>query len=626
MKALILCEKPSVAQDFARALSAVKKEGYFESSEYFITYAFGHLFEIDDGVVDKEWKLDSLPVFPERFRYKLRDGAGKQFKVIKELLSKAKEVIIATDAGREGELIARLILLMAGWKRWENTYRLWTSSALTKDVIRRELKNLKPAKEFDSLYFCALARQHSDWLVGINLTRAVSLKSSGGVWSVGRVQTPTLALVVERDREIENFKPEPYWIVKAMYDKGGQRYEGVLLFKQRAGDRPDEGDDDEEREEGERLTEERAKSIVEVVAKALEHKVEKVIKRREREYAPSLFSLTTLQKEANKVYGFSAQKTLEIAQRLYEEHKCISYPRTDAEHLAEENKGLVKQVLTLLGRQDLAEVVDRVGRRVFDNSKLTDHHAIIPLAPIPESAKEDERKLYELILKRFLAVFYPPYEYERTQVWTRSGSYLFFSQGTRVIALGWRELYEKPKDKLLPALKEGERVELVKVWSEQRFTKPPARYTEGALVKKMESLNLGTPATRASIIETLKKRGYLILNKKHLLSTSKGRELIQKLTKLESALVKPELTSEWERKLEAIYKNKLGEKGYQEFVSSIKSFVREEVQKTLKEDFRHEGAKGQGQKNSPKAYRKAYKKRQGGGFGRKGRGKGKGKR
>lgn len=620
MKSLILCEKPSVAQDFARALKAQKRDGFYENSEYYITYAFGHLFEIDDSVVEQKWSLESLPLFPEKFRYKLRDNkVGKQFKVIKDLLSKVDKVIIATDAGREGELIARLILQQAGWKSWDKTYRFWTSSALTEDVIRRELKNLKPAREYDSLYYCALARQHSDWVVGINLTRGVSLRSKGGVWSVGRVQTPTLALVVERDLEIENFKPEPYWIVKALYEKGGQSYEGVLLFKETTrGDRLDKDDEEGEEGEGERLSEPRAKDIVESVKKAKEHIVEKVVKRRESEYAPPLYSLTALQKDTNKSYGFSAQKTLELAQELYETYKCISYPRSDAQHLGEENKVLVKEVLRRLGREDLIESVDKVGKRVFDNSKLTDHHAIIPLSPPPENLPPDHRKLYDLILKRFLAVFYPPYVYERTQVWTKSSEYLFYSQGIKVISYGWRELYEKPKDRLLPEVKEKDSVKLIKVWSEQRFTKPPPRYTEGSLVKKMEKLALGTPATRASILETLKKRGYLIVNKKNLLSTAKGRELIEKLKAMQSTLTSAQLTGEWERRLEKIYTKRLGYKGYEGFYGDVKKLVEEELKK-VKEEVFHESDKAQRQKAGTKTYRKAYKKKKGGSYSGKSR-------
>ncbi len=231
MKVLILTEKPSQARDFVKAFKGCKrKEGYYDCGEYLITWAVGHLFEIDDSIAPKRWSLETLPIFPESFRLKLRRGAGKQFKVIKKLLKEVDRVIVATDPGREGELIAREILLMAGWKDWNNTFRLWTSEALTPEVIRKALKNLKPIKQFDSLYYSALARQHGDWLVGINLTRAVTLKSRDTtVWSVGRVQTPTLKLLVEREKEIENFQPEEYYVIKATFERKGFKYEGKLL-------------------------------------------------------------------------------------------------------------------------------------------------------------------------------------------------------------------------------------------------------------------------------------------------------------------------------------------------------------------------------------------------------------
>jgi len=226
-----LTEKPSQARDFAKALGNCKKlTGYYDCGKYLITWSIGHLFQIDDSIAPKKWSWQTLPILPERFKLKLRYGGGKQFRVIKNLLKKVSGVIIATDPGREGELIAREILLMAGWKNWDKTFRFWTSEALTPEVIKKHLKNLKSAKDFDSLYYAALARQHSDWIVGINLTRAVTLKSKDkSVWSVGRVQTPTLALLVKREEEIENFKPQEYYIIKATFEKDGKNYEGILI-------------------------------------------------------------------------------------------------------------------------------------------------------------------------------------------------------------------------------------------------------------------------------------------------------------------------------------------------------------------------------------------------------------
>ena len=585
MKTLILTEKPSVAEDFARAIQCKRREGYFENGEYVITWAFGHLFEISDEGLSKKWDLNELPLFPERFEYKLKSSqAGKQFKVIKELLARAERVVVATDAGREGELIARIILQKAGLKDWSKVYRFWTSSALTPEVIRQELRRLKPAKEFDSLYWCALARQHADFVVGVNLTRAVSLRSSGGVWSVGRVQTPTLALVVERDREIEGFVPKPYWVIKALFSVEGKTYEGIWQSSEEIsgkGDRPSssEASDEEEggKEEGGGLTYESAKKIVEKLKFAKYGVISKVEQKKREEYPPPLYSLSSLQRDANRELGFSAQKTLDIAQRLYEERKALSYPRSDAEYLSESSVSLVKRVLKALNREDLVEKVDKVGKRVFDDSKLTDHHAIIPLKDEEEGWSKEERELFRLIKRRFVGVFYEPFITLETRVITEVEGEKFYSKGSVVLQLGYKELYERVQDKVLPKVHQGQRVDVQRVWTEQRWTKPPSRYTEGTLIKKMEKLSLGTPATRASIIETLKSRGYLILNKKHLISTEKARELIKNLQG--SKVISVELTSEWEKELESIYKKRKGFGGYKDFLERIKTFTQEEVGK-----------------------------------------------
>jgi DNA topoisomerase-3 len=557
-----LTEKPSVARDIAKALgSYTQNKDYIRAGEYVIVWAMGHLLEIDDSIAPERWDLESLPIFPERFLYKARNS---HFFVVKKILSQAKEVIVATDAGREGELIARLILLHSGWKNWDRTYRLWTSKALTPEVVRKELRALKPIREFDSLFWSALARQHADWLVGINLTRAVSLKAGNGVWSVGRVQTPTLALIVKRTIERENFKPQPYFVIKGVFSKDGKVYEGLLVFKG---------------EEG-RLSEEKAKEILKELEKEGTGVVVVFQAERKKEYPPLLFSLTSLQRSANEKFGWSASKTLRVAQRLYEELKCISYPRTDAQHLSEENKELVKEVLKKLGRGDLIENVDKVGKRVFDDSKLTDHHAIIPLDRLPREANEDDRKLYELIKNRFFAVFMPPFEYLSFKVITKLGKYEFISYGRKVLALGWRKV--EPLEETQPDLsflRRGDRVKKEKVLAQKKFTEPPPAYTEGSLLKEMERLSLGTPATRASIIDTLKERGYVFLKGKSLVATEKGKALIKFLEGRK--IIQPEMTSEWEKKLESIYTQRKGKKGYEEFLEGIKNFVKEELQLSL---------------------------------------------
>ncbi len=581
---LILCEKPSVARQVAQALGKfTQRDGYIEVGEYIVTWAYGHLLEVDDSIAPEKWSLDTLPVLPERFLYRPKDSSsGKQLKVIKELLKRVDVVANFGDAGREGELLIRLILQFCGWKG--KTLRLWTSLALTPEVVRKELKNLKPAEEFDSLYWSALARQHADWIVGINLTRAVSLKAEEGLWSVGRVQTPTLALIVQRDLEIENFRPEPYVVIKALFDKGGQSYEGILLAKTDAGDRPADNDTEEEEDYGRyAFSPEKARKILEELQRLDKAYVEKVLKKVQKESPPNLFSLTSLQRYMNKTFGWKAQKTLDVLQKLYEAG-YVSYPRTDAEHMGEENKDLVKEVLKKLNREDLLPAVDRAGKRVFDNSKLTDHHAIIPL--MDGELEGDGGLLFREVKKRFFAVFYPPHEYESLTVLTEAGQYLFESKGKRVLSQGWKELYTEVKDRLLPELREKDQVRVRNIKPEQRFTKPPPHYTEAELLKVMEKLSLGTASTRAMVLENLKEREYVRTQGKSLISTSKGKELIKKLEG--SKIVSPEMTGEWEKRLDGIYKNRLGFKGYKEFLEGIKTFTTEEVSKVKEKDFSYQ--------------------------------------
>ena len=612
---VILCEKPSVAKDVSSSFSIKKVfDGYYfckdQNKEYAVTWAYGHLFEIDNNIAPEKWEWESLPVFPEKFKYTLISDKKikKQFSIIKNLLSKADAVIINTDAGEEGELIARLILHHAGWKNWKETYRLWTSEALTPEVVKRELKNgLKPVTEFDSLFWSALSRQHSDWLVGINLTRAATLQSPDGeknrakVWSIGRVQTPTLALIVERTLEVENFKSEPYWVIKATFKKDSFEFKAYLLTNsvKNTTIRPEEKKTRKHEEENEEENEEKkedfgkfrlSKKDAEIILKKLENekkgRVQDVKTKIISEPPPLLHSLTSLQREANKLYGFTAEKTLNLVQKLYEERKCVSYPRTDAQHLAESTKPLVKEILKKLGREDLVPAVDRVGKRVFDDTKLTDHHAIIPLAPLPEEVSADEKKIYELILRKFFGVFMPEYRYETTEVLINMKGYIFYAKGKRDLSPGWKSLYREEKSECnLPALKKGEEVIKKKLEVEQKTTQPPPLYTEGMLLKKMEKLNLGTPATRHSIIETLKVRNYIIVKGKALVATEKGKELITKLKKMNSQLVKPELTGEWEKRRNEIYKKKLGKNGYLEFIEEVKKLVLEEIAKIKKNSF-----------------------------------------
>jgi len=579
---VILTEKPSVANDIARVFpNARKNNGYYDCGDTCITWAFGHLIEISRNNAPDRWDLNNLPILPAKFNYQVVKDKQKQFSTIKALVSKATEVVIATDSGREGELIARLILIQADWKGWDNTQRFWSSQALSEAVVKKELSNLKSARVYDSLFYSALARQQSDWLCGINLTQLITLRSGSGVWSVGRVQTPTLALIVQRDKLRREFIKEEYYNIEALFDANGKKYTGLLKF----GDNNAAPEAEAENEEGtaknpDKLLE---KATVEKIISEIKEEKRgtiKAVKKEDKQEAPPLLhSLTSLQREANSVHGFSASKTLSIAQGLYESQKIISYPRTESQHLGEEGKGLAKEVLKKLSKDQLIEEVDKVGKRVFDDSKLSDHHALIPLAPPTQNLGPDEMKIYVLIARKFTGAFMPFYKFQKSTIITAIKEYDFITTGNVVSQLGWKKLYSEENriDNHLPDVKEGEQVKHEKTEVEQKFTQPPSAFNESSLLKKMETLNMGTPATRASIIETLIVRQYIVREKKNLVATDKGIELINILK--DSLISSPEMTGEWETKLEKIYKEKSGGQGYLQFVREIKMFVSEHVTK-----------------------------------------------
>lgn len=578
---LIIAEKPGVARDIAEAINAdVKGEGFIKNSEYTITWAFGHLLEIDNSFMPEgNWSYSNLPILPGQFNYVTLPSTTKQFKIIKNLLSTVNSVIIATDAGREGELIARLILNQAGWNNWNNTYRFWTSEALSKSVINKCLNNLQPSSKFDGLYYAALTRQHADWLCGINLTQAVSLQSGSGTWSVGRVQTPTLKLIVDRFIHRNNFKPEKYFVLKATFLFQNIKYEGYFLNNKinPVENIPDENNEEIENEIGGRLNKSYAASVIDYLTDSKFGKIASVIKEDKKENPSLLHSLTSLQREANTSFGLSAQQTLDIAQELYEKHKVLSYPRTDSQYLAESSKDLVITVLNKLNRSVLTPAVEKVGKRVFNDAKLSDHHAIIPLSPAPESLSKDELTVYNLVLRKFLGAFMPMHEYQTTTIITMVKECSFKTTGKIITNPGWKALYG-PEDKkeLLPNVEEGNEVIKEKIDVEEKMTKPLPFYTEATLLAAMERLNLGTTATMASIIETLLKRQYIGREKKNLSCTEKGYELITKAAGRN--FIEPELTATWETKLEIISKSEQSAKGYDNFISDIKTFVAEEIE------------------------------------------------
>ena len=564
---LILCEKPSVAVDIADAIGKFKKNnGFINVHDYCITWAFGHLLQIDEKNIPQKWELETLPILPDFYSYKLVDDKIKQFTIIKNLIKKAETVIIATDAGREGELIGRLIIEQAGWTAWDKTYRFWTSEALTPFVVRKELNNIKPINNYNSLYYSAIARQHSDFITGINFSRLFSIKSKT-TCSLGRVQTPTLNAIVTRDKAIKLFKPQEYYLIKAIFTKKNIQFTGKLLVQ---------GNDDDES----KLNKEQAKTIFDDLKGTVSGQVFALNRQEKNEAPPLLHSLTSLQREANKIFGYTAQQTLDIAQKLYEKHKCISYPRTDSNYLAdsEDSKKMVKHLLEKLDRQELSGNIEKKGKKVFDSSKLTDHHAVIPLAPY-NGDDEKEDNIYALIERRFFGAFMSDYIFESTEALLKVKQYIFSAKGNKVIKLGWKDLYPDAESEVLPNLKEGEEIHILNFDNSKNFTKPPAFYNEASLLALMEKLNLGTPATRAGIIETLILREYVIRKKKNLLSTEKGQEIISLLDN--SNIASPDMTGEWERQLDLIYINNTGEAGYIKFYNDNKLFVAKELSRLM---------------------------------------------
>lgn len=589
-KKLIFCEKPSVARDFLVALGGEKKNGYFENKDYYITWGFGHLLKIDEtkSKINPEWKWDNLPLFPEKFEFQPIDsGCAKQLNIIKGLLNKSDSVIIATDPGREGELIARLVLQYCGWNKWDKTYRFWTSEALTKNVIQKNIKNVKPSKDFDSLYWCALARMVSDWYVGINLTRACTLQANAvtnkrEVWSIGRVQTPTLYLIYKRMLERKNFKPEEYAVVFGDFSKNKQSVRGYLVVDknikgngENGVDIEDEEDTKKESDKEFRLTKQQAEKILSEIKYIKTAKVISIEKKTVREKPPLLHSLTSLQREANQIYKFSAQKTLNLAQDLYES-KLISYPRTDSQFLAESSRPLVKSILEKIDRADLVGKM-WANKFIFNDSKLTDHYALIVMQKWSQGKlTEDHKKIYDLIMRKFLGVFYPDFVYDSYTMLLQVGNYKFKVTGKKIQQLGWKELYNDQKDSWTFDVKEGDILNIENIQYEERQTQPPPLYSEANILKLMEKYNLGTPATRAGIIETLKKRFYCYLFQKGKIECGdKGQELIKNIEK--TPLVSPEITEKWETELENIYKSKKGLNGYKNFVSNIKGFVEDNL-------------------------------------------------
>jgi DNA topoisomerase-3 len=602
-KTLVIAEKPSVARDLAAALPGAFKQAkdktHLVGDDYVVTWAVGHLVGLaEPDAYDpklKKWRFADLPILPEEFKLVPNDDrAAKQLNAIHRLMAddEIDQIVNACDAGREGELIFAYLYDTSPVKK--PVQRLWLSS-MTRRAIEEAFGQLRPSEEMKSLEAAARSRSEADWVVGMNATRAASIRlraAFDGAVSLGRVQTPTLALVARREEEIRAFKPEPYWLVEGRFAASGDRnYLGRYLG-------------------GKRLASEaEAKAIVEACT-GQPGDITKLEKKEERERPQLLYDLTSLQRHANTTYGFSARRTLAAAQRLYEEHKALTYPRTNSRFLTGDMVAEIKPTAELVGRNGAytraAQYVTSLERlplqRVVNDKKVEDHHAIIPTRSEHDLGRmgQDELKVYDLVTKRFLAVFHPEAVFERTRVETTVRENIFRTSGRRLIEPGWKAVYgeeaatdraddDSGGDQLLPRLEQGERVETRSVEFLRKETQPPRRFTDASLLAAMETAGkevedpelreamkdsgIGTPATRASIIERLVDVGYLERDGRALVATEKGIQVIRLLNG--HPLTSPELTGNWEKRLGLI---EHGEDTRPAFMRDIASFTTETVQ------------------------------------------------
>lgn len=590
-----IAEKPSVARSIAAVLGAGEAhDGYMEGNGYRVTWTFGHLCELKEPAEYatrwQRWSLVHLPIVPERFGIKLKEDSGikHQFDVIRRLVSEADEVINCGDAGQEGELIQRWVLQLADCR--VPIRRLWLSS-MTEEAIREGFDHLHDSAEYERLYYAGMTRAIGDWLLGINATRLYTLKYRSGdsrrLLSVGRVQTPTLALIVERAEEIEHFVPEPYWEIKTIYRE--------TAFATTA---------------GRYSTVDKAQKILDKIT-GKPFSVTKVTKKKGKEAPPHLFDLTSLQIEANKKLGLSADETLRTIQALYE-RKLVTYPRVDTTYITEDVYAKCPEILNNLYRhyQVLRDLIAPLGHKklrklksVVDNSKVTDHHAIIPTSEVGVFTSNEEQQIYDLISRRFLAAFYPDMQYEQTTVQGAVEGVRFRAGGRVITDPGWQSVVKPDEDKesqddepttaVMPSFVEGEqgphRPEL-----QEKQTRPPRAYTEATLLRAMETAGklveseemkealkqngIGRPSTRAAIIETLLSRGYIRKQRKTLLPTPVGRELIHIIR--DDMLKSVELTGQWERKLRQI---ESGEYDARQFISDLTQKVTRMVTEVIRD-------------------------------------------
>ena len=604
-KILVLAEKPSVGRDIARVLNCKKKgNGFLEGDKYVVTWALGHLVTLADPEVYnkkyKTWNMEDLPMLPEPMKLEVIKQTSKQFYAVKEQMYRKDvgQIIIATDAGREGELVARWILEKANVKK--PIKRLWISS-VTDKAIKDGFNNLKDGKAYENLYHSAVARSEADWVVGINATRALTVKFNSQL-SCGRVQTPTLSMIAQREEEIKKFIPKEYYGILANTKDLKLTWQDGATKDTRTFDIS------------------KANKTLELL-KGKDAKVVDIEKSNKKTYSPPLYNLTELQRDANRIFGYSAKETLSIMQRLYENHKILTYPRTDSRYISDDVVGTLKDRLKACGVSQYQKVATKImnspikaNKSFVDNSKVTDHHAIIPTEQRVSLSElnDNERKIYDLVVKRFLSVLYLPFEYEQTTIKAKIGDENFIAKGKRIISAGWKEVYsnnyhdedeEDNDDQSLPLISKGDILKVVSLVQTTGKTKPPAPFNEGSLLQAMENPakymsnesktlikiigetgGIGTVATRADIIEKLFNTFLLEKNGKDIFITSKGKQLLELVPE---ELKSPALTAEWEQKLGLIAQGKLNKKSFTNEMREYSKTVVKEI-KNSQETFRHD--------------------------------------
>lgn len=576
-KIAVIAEKPSVARDIARVLKCNKKgNGYLEGDKYIVTWALGHLVTLADpesyDVKYKTWNLEDLPMLPEKMKLVVMKQTGKQFNAVKHVLERqdVTSCIIGTDAGREGELVARWILEKIHYRK--PVQRLWISS-VTDKAIKDGFANLKPGKNYENLYQAAVARSEADWYIGLNATRALTTKFNAQL-NCGRVQTPVVAMVAAREDEIKHFKPQTFYGIEA------QTTDQLKLTWQDA--------------KGNTRSFDKAK--IDNIVQAISHesaKVAEIDSKPKKTFAPGLYDLTELQRDANKIFGYSAKETLNIMQKLYEQHKVLTYPRTDSRFISSDIVSTLPERLKACGTGEYRTLANKIvtkpikaNKSFVDNAKVSDHHAIIPTEEYVNLAKftDKERKIYDLVVKRFLAVLYPAHEFEQLTLRATIGTESFIAKGKTIIAAGWKEVYanrfddeastDDMKEQVFPRIRKGDTLDIRLIAQTSGQTKPPARFNEATLLSAMENPTkyletnnqqlantlkstggLGTVATRADIIDKL-FNSFMIEQRggKDIYITSKGRQLLDLVPE---ALRSPATTAEWEQKLELIAKGQL---------------------------------------------------------------------